>query len=225
MNKVNLVMIFIIFNVLLLSSEAVGLLEDADKGDVSAIRLRLEDEKEKRLLLTNDVEVLMLKVARLERQLVKSSMHAPSVCTNGGLTEGDRCQCPSNYTSHTPLNLCFRLSKDKQTWDSAKHICESEGGHLAKINSTEILLYIKGQIRNSRYIPTGSFVIIDGNDKEEEGIWRWTDRELIDMKSPVWSPGEPQGGQKENCMYLLPANYLAIDGNCSSMWYYICQIG
>ncbi|KAK3592881.1 hypothetical protein CHS0354_004104 [Potamilus streckersoni] len=148
------------------------------------------------------------------------------VSTNGGLTGANRCQCPSNYTSHTPLNLCFRLSKDKQTWESARQICESEGSHLAKVKSTEILPYLKEQIKNSPYIPIGSHVFIGGNDKEEEGIWRWVDREHIDMKSPVWYPGEPQGGQKENCMLLYSiVDYLVVDADCSWIWYYICQIG
>ena len=44
-------------------------LSDVESEDIRIVRHRLEEEKEKRLLLQNDVEVLMLKVAKLERAL------------------------------------------------------------------------------------------------------------------------------------------------------------
>ena len=41
-------------------------LDDASNSDVAAVRLRLEEEKSKRLILQNDVEILMMKVEKLE---------------------------------------------------------------------------------------------------------------------------------------------------------------
>ncbi|KAK3592883.1 hypothetical protein CHS0354_004106 [Potamilus streckersoni] len=226
MQEASLVFILLCLKLWFLEFTAAVLLEDAEISDVSAVLLRLEDEKEKRILLNNDVEVLMLKVARLERQMIQVLQKHPVVSASGGLTGANRSQCPSNYTLHAQLKLCFRLSKEKQNWETARQVCESDGGHLAKVNTTEIQLYLKEQIKNSRYIPKGSHVFIDGNDREEEGIWRWADRELIDMKSPVWYPGEPQGGERENCMLLYsPVDYGVVDAACSLMLYYICQIG
>ena len=48
---------------------ALGFLDDASNSDVSAVRVRLSEEKSKRLLLQNDVETLMLKTEELERQI------------------------------------------------------------------------------------------------------------------------------------------------------------
>ncbi|KAL3853093.1 hypothetical protein ACJMK2_016671 [Sinanodonta woodiana] len=44
-----------------------AILEKVGEADLDAVRIRLEDEKAKRLLLENDVEVLMLKVEELKR--------------------------------------------------------------------------------------------------------------------------------------------------------------
>ena len=46
-----------------------GFLDDASNSDVSAVKVRLSEEKSKRLLLQNDVETLMLKTEELERQI------------------------------------------------------------------------------------------------------------------------------------------------------------
>ncbi|KAL3853129.1 hypothetical protein ACJMK2_016699 [Sinanodonta woodiana] len=50
-----------------------GILDGMTGSDVGAVKLRLEEEKEKRLLLQNDVEILMLKVATMERKLEKDA--------------------------------------------------------------------------------------------------------------------------------------------------------
>ncbi|KAL3853088.1 hypothetical protein ACJMK2_016666 [Sinanodonta woodiana] len=49
------------------ASVGTAILEKVGEADLDAVRIRLEDEKAKRLLLENDVEVLMLKVEELKR--------------------------------------------------------------------------------------------------------------------------------------------------------------
>ncbi|KAL3853126.1 hypothetical protein ACJMK2_016696 [Sinanodonta woodiana] len=50
---------------------SLGILDGMVNSDVSAVKFRLEEEKEKRLLLENDMEILMLKVANLTRTVEK----------------------------------------------------------------------------------------------------------------------------------------------------------
>ncbi|KAL3853130.1 hypothetical protein ACJMK2_016700 [Sinanodonta woodiana] len=50
---------------------SLGILDGMGNSDVSAVKFRLEEEKEKRLLLENDMEILMLKVANLTRTVEK----------------------------------------------------------------------------------------------------------------------------------------------------------
>lgn len=208
----------------MMESAVPSLLEDSEKNDVTAVRLRLEDEKEKRILLNNDVEMLMLKVAGSERQMNHLLQKVAELERQMTQVIQGR-QCPSNYTWHMPLNLCFRLSQEKQTWGNAKVICESEGGHLAKVNDTPIFVYLKEQIKKGPNIPRVSYTSIGGNDIEEEGIWRWADGELIDTKSPIWYP-EVQGGRNENCLIMnSEVDYRMLDTSCFLMHYYLCQIG
>ncbi|KAL3853105.1 hypothetical protein ACJMK2_016682 [Sinanodonta woodiana] len=62
------------------TSHNMAILEKTGEADLDAVRIRLEEEKAKRLLLQNDVEVLMLQVEELKRgfsQISKDKM-APS---------------------------------------------------------------------------------------------------------------------------------------------------
>ena len=45
-----------------------SLLDDASTSDVTAVRLRLSEERSKRLLIRNDVDTLMIKVEELQRK-------------------------------------------------------------------------------------------------------------------------------------------------------------
>ncbi|KAL3853128.1 hypothetical protein ACJMK2_016698 [Sinanodonta woodiana] len=63
-----------------------GILDEMTCSDVGAVKLRLEEEKEKRLLLQNDVEILMLKVGNLERKLKKDADGSPSRSRNVAFT-------------------------------------------------------------------------------------------------------------------------------------------
>lgn len=53
-------------------------LDDVSSSDVNAVRIRLTEEKSKRLLLKNDVETLMLKVEELERKLNDGPSETPA---------------------------------------------------------------------------------------------------------------------------------------------------
>lgn len=45
------------------------LLNRLDEKEKSSVAFRLQDEKEKRLLLQNDVDIIMLKIGQMERSL------------------------------------------------------------------------------------------------------------------------------------------------------------
>ena len=45
-----------------------SLFDDASSSDVEAVRLRLSEERSKRLLMQNDVDTLMIKVEELQRK-------------------------------------------------------------------------------------------------------------------------------------------------------------
>ncbi|KAK3601556.1 hypothetical protein CHS0354_027790 [Potamilus streckersoni] len=55
------------------TSHSMAILEKTGQADLETVRMRLEEEKAKRLLLENDVEVLMLQVEELRRGLSQIS--------------------------------------------------------------------------------------------------------------------------------------------------------
>ncbi|KAK3596066.1 hypothetical protein CHS0354_012953 [Potamilus streckersoni] len=66
------------------------LLDNVGDADLEAIRYRLQDEKEKRLLLENDVETMMLKLAELERLCKRERTPTAPVVLFQGLVTRDR---------------------------------------------------------------------------------------------------------------------------------------
>ena len=49
-------------------SSKSGFLDDVSSSDVQAVKIRLSEEKSKRLLLQNDIEALMLRLEELEKK-------------------------------------------------------------------------------------------------------------------------------------------------------------
>ena len=63
--------LFLFFTLLpssLFGKSTYSLLDDASSSDVTAVRLRLSEERSKRLLMRNDVDTLMLKLEELQRK-------------------------------------------------------------------------------------------------------------------------------------------------------------
>ena len=94
----------------------------------------------------------------------------------------------------------YELFDAKMTWKHAKEICESRGGHLAVINSSEeneALANIASSLSN--------YVWIGGTDEDSEGNWHWINGD--DFSYTNWYSGEPnnyaEGGGSENYMGLL----------------------
>ena len=62
-------MLWIVYLVSYLSVGCLcDILENVEDADIRAVRSRLEEERAERLLLRNDIDILMVKVAQLERR-------------------------------------------------------------------------------------------------------------------------------------------------------------
>ena len=60
---------FFIVSLLFEGKISLGLLDDASNSDVNVVKLRLSEEKSKRLLIQNDVESLMQKMEEMQRTI------------------------------------------------------------------------------------------------------------------------------------------------------------
>ena len=50
-------------------TSVLGLLGDMSNGDVNVVKIRLSEEKSKRLLIQSDVESIMLRIEEMERTI------------------------------------------------------------------------------------------------------------------------------------------------------------
>lgn len=77
-------------------------------------------------------------------------------------------------------------------WHDAKKACETQGGHLVTITSSAENEFVYGLIGSNALAWMGC------SDEAEEGAWVWVTGEP--MTYVHWSPGEPNGGRRENFM-------------------------
>ena len=87
----------------------------------------------------------------------------------------------------------YIVSREMNTWDDAKEICEAAGMELAAIRSDDELAEIMRaadyylDARTEHKWDDHNWLWIGGSDEEKEHEWRWTDGSLVewDMK---WEP-------------------------------------
>ena len=77
----------------------------------------------------------------------------------------------------------YYCSKDNASWSSAKSICISKGGHLAKITSSGENKFLADQLQTQS-------AWIGLSDKTSEGHFKWTDGSSLGSYQP-WYPGQP----------------------------------
>ncbi|XP_077993991.1 macrophage mannose receptor 1-like [Glandiceps talaboti] len=128
--------------------------------------------------------------------------------------------CPADFWVHG--NKCYSFNganeDDVVTWHDARTRCRNAGGDLATIHSQELQAYLASNLRDIKYS-----MWIGLSDTVDEGQYRWTDGTVVDFYK--WAPGEPNGGDQENCVEMHFRAYGGWwnDVSCSSTGGYICQ--
>ncbi|KAK3583747.1 hypothetical protein CHS0354_022779 [Potamilus streckersoni] len=195
------------------------LLESVGDADLEAVRYRLQDEKEKRLLLENDVEIMMIKFAELERRCKKDISQTVTDSASSS-------QCP--YAFVPRANCCYLYVPVQATWIEAQMYCRLFGGSLVSIETPEELTEIRYYLQSSK---APHMVWIDGTDMLNEGVWHWTtnsgsQKMIGNPRVGLWAADMPDnGGQNEHCATLWKRSgpYEGNDQNCSSKLHFICK--
>ncbi|KAL3861904.1 hypothetical protein ACJMK2_007917 [Sinanodonta woodiana] len=193
------------------------LLDNAGRADIEAVRYRLQDEKEKRLFLENDVETMMLKLAELERRCRKDITPAESASS---------IQCP--YAFSRGGNSCYLYVPVQSTWIEAQMYCRVFGGSLVSIETPEELTVLRDYLQSSN---ASIMVCLDGTDMLNEGVWHWTTSSgsqtmIGKARVGLWAGDMPDnGGQSEHCLALWKRSgrYDGNDQTCSSKLPFICE--
>lgn len=94
---------------------------------------------------------------------------------------------------------CFLWSEKSATknWTEAEDFCRWQGGHLVSVTSKAINEYIV-EGKSQRKI---SSLWVGGTDKEEEGVWTWTDCSSFQgHKFTAWAHHQPSNGPDQDCV-------------------------
>ncbi|KAG7158888.1 C-type lectin-like 22 [Homarus americanus] len=133
-------------------------------------------------------------------------------------------ECPFMFNPVGGLCLAFVLW-EKLSWTDARQICHGMNGDLVAITDIEVLraLYMHLQDEN---IADHTFWV--GGSDAEEGDWRWTTNEAVDMGTPFWGlykyQQEPTAGIFGNCLTLKsPGGYYFRDDSCHEKHNPLCM--
>jgi len=100
----------------------------------------------------------------------------------------------------------YIISPELNTWEQAKEACEDAGLILAKVRSdfevkeiTGVAAFMLGAVDATQKIfHESNWFWIGGNDITEEGVWKWTDGEVVDDWGIPWRSPNP-----DNAVYAL----------------------
>ncbi|MGK5094514.1 lectin-like protein [Deltaproteobacteria bacterium TL4] len=110
----------------------------------------------------------------------------PASCQSSGLY--DNCL---TYGGHT-----YGITKTAMTWDLAKTQAETNGGHLAVVDTSAENTFLTTSYVTSTIGPWMGY-----NDLVTEGSWKWVNGSTATYTN--WSPGQPDNSQNEDCGHMF----------------------
>lgn len=124
-------------------------------------------------------------ITQLEKSKLKLSLTRDKAAGNQtsdgaerGQTKRKKVRVPKNairFAGHDYLILAQPL-----TWHLANEFAKSQGGHLARIDSAEEMLFIRKLTQNQRA------VWVDGSDETEERAWKFSNGQPVDLSLPFY---------------------------------------
>ena len=123
-----------------------------------------------------------------------------------------------NAASTTYKGNKYILFESNVSWNEAKRICESYGGHLVTITSAEENSVVKSLASKAK-----NNVWYGATDKETEGVWKWITGEAFTFSD--WATGEPNNLDNQDYLQLLSKNQWDDVQECELTYQsFICEI-
>ncbi|KAA8590710.1 hypothetical protein FQN60_014644, partial [Etheostoma spectabile] len=103
----------------------------------------------------------------------------------------------------------------EKTWKESRDDCILKGANLVIINSKEEQDFLR---------KFQKLMWIGLTDSETEGTWKWVDG--TPLNESYWDSGEPNGGEKENCVKIkkFDSEKSWNDLRCTAPLYSICEM-
>ncbi|CAG2221046.1 unnamed protein product [Mytilus edulis] len=142
---------------------------------------------------------------------VKPNQHIGKV-TEVGVKEVSIYKCNAGWFRSS--NACYFVSRSKLDWFRSAVSCREHDARLLEIKST----LEEKALEHSSLNPKKAYWL-GARDDVIEGIWTWSSGATMNFTK--WNPGEPNGGDNENCLILENNGWN--DHKCNEERYFICQ--
>ncbi|XP_019614169.1 PREDICTED: tetranectin-like isoform X2 [Branchiostoma belcheri] len=193
------------------------LLDMTDTGQNMLITLLLEQNK---VMQERDKEMQqqMQKMQEQIKDLTLDHCITKKTCCNKTLT------CPSGYERFCEKHdMCYKFSTDSKNYTNARSDCQVAGGHLVMPKDQATNDFLNKRVKANYGIHFSPSVWIGLTDEVTRGTWVWEDGTKLGWEN--WVQGSPDPNNHViNCAVLRVNNSEWIDFDCSSTFYYVCEV-
>ncbi|XP_041663334.1 CD209 antigen-like protein C isoform X1 [Cheilinus undulatus] len=125
--------------------------------------------------------------------------------------------CPAGWKMFQ--GSCYFFSTLKKTWEESRKDCTDKDADLVIIRSFEEQEFLTNNRKDWTWIGL--------SDKENEGIWKWTDGSLLTQE--FWFKGQPDNGEghpklgEEDCVHFRKTDKRWNDRGCNVPMHWICE--
>lgn len=117
----------------------------------------------------------------------------------------------------------WEIHREVETWEAAQAVCRGQGGHLASLHGEQDWEEMRRSVWGTE-MKTEKTVWLGGTDRDEEGVWTWTDETPWDFQ--YWAPygREVKGksGLTQNCLSASGDGWY--DNVCSAKHPFVCTV-
>ncbi len=126
-------------------------------------------------------------------------------------------ECPKCIEVEGPDSYTYGLCFNAKSWPAASLYCQERDESLASIHSEPSQEFLTSSLAERLGMPEAWIGL---NDRESEGVFRWTDGTALDFER--WAPYAPQRyGEESDCVLSLPDGW--VDIGCEEPHVFVCR--
>ncbi|XP_041376831.1 C-type lectin-like [Gigantopelta aegis] len=130
------------------------------------------------------------------------------------------CYCPvvDGYVLVDRLNICFKASTSKKSFDDARDICSQIGARLIVLDTDDKNAAVSRYVNASR---GEANYYIGLTDMVTENKFVWGDGHTVGFTK--WEDGEPNDFHDQDCVLLTPWTTRWRNAPCWDRYKYVCE--
>uniref|UniRef100_A0A3P8TEX1 C-type lectin domain-containing protein n=1 Tax=Amphiprion percula TaxID=161767 RepID=A0A3P8TEX1_AMPPE len=140
------------------------------------------------LLATALIVIYRLSFAHIRIKEDLKSLKMKCEAGHQSLSDGPCPKCEAGWEHHG--GKCYNFTTNKSSWEESRSFCQSQGGDLVKIDSSDEQSFLERRLREVMKENQDKFWI-GLTDSEEEGRWLWVDGSPLNERLKFWNYKEP----------------------------------